>query len=212
MPAGVLFAIDAPLVSWSESGTALRPTDQVPTWSAIVGLIGAALGLSRTDNRLAQIALDYGMAVEIRRRGLLIEDFHTIQSPERSQSARIRASTRLQELSVESVHTTITRREYVTDASYSFLVVSLSDTPVFSPNEIANALGNPIFPLYAGRRSCPLGRINATIVKGEMDEVLPKATHWDLRITTNRSPSLIRERRDLRSVNSTYLMRRECVA
>jgi CRISPR system Cascade subunit CasD len=212
MPAGVLFGIDAPLVSWSESGTALRPTDQVPTWSAIVGLIGAALGLSRTDNRLAQIALDYGMAVEIRSRGLLIEDFHTIHSPKRSQSEKIRASTRSHELSVETVYTTITRREYVSGASYLFLVISLSDTPVFSTSDIANALGNPVFPLYAGRRSCPLGRINATIANGEMDEVLPKATHWDSRIATSRSPSLIRERRDLRSVNSTYLMRRECVA
>jgi len=45
-----------------------------------------------------------------------------------------------------------------------------------------------------------------------LDDLLPKATHWDSRIPTKRVPSLIRERRDLRSVNATYLMRKECVA
>jgi len=212
MSIGISFAIEVPLVSWSESGTALRPSDQVPTWSAIVGMMGAALGLSRTDHRLAELGLDYGMAVEILHRGTLVEDFHTIQSPERSQSEKIRASTRYQELSVKDVHTTITRREYISGASYLFLIVALVDDPVFAPCEVAQALRNPIFPLYAGRRSCPIGRVNATVIEGDLDGLLKKATHWDSRITTSRVPSLIRERRDLRSVNATYLMRKECIA
>lgn len=211
-PQGVRFRLQTPLASWSESGAALRPTDNVPSWSALVGMIGAAFGWRRADGRLSQLATDYAMAVRIERSGERIEDYQTVQSPERSQADRLRASTRADELSVPNVHTTITRREYVADAIYEILVLAVANTPVVTADEIRAAMLRPIFPLYAGRRSCALGRLAAVVVTGELDTLLPDATNWDSRLVTARAPSLVRERRDMRVGANSYALRHECVA
>ena len=199
------------MASWAEGGAALRPTDMTPTWSAIVGLVSAALGWKRDDDRIAQFALNYAMAIQVIEAGSRLMDYQTIQSPERSQSDRRRARTRADELSVDTIHTTITRREYVTGADYDFLLLPVVDAPVIAPPEIAHALRNPYFPLYIGRRSCPVGQIFARCEEGVLDQLLPHATHWDSRLMSSRVPSLIRERRDLRAKGLTYLTRRECV-
>lgn len=199
-------------MSWSETGAASRPTDFVPSWSAIVGLVGAALGWGRTDQRLVRFANDYALAVAVENPGERIQDYHTIQSPEKSQAEAMRAQTRADELSVASVHTTITRREYVSGAAYTVLLLADSDSPIASATEIAAGLGRPVFPLYAGRRSCALGRVAAEVVAGNLDDLLPGATHWDHRLASGRSPSLIRERRDQRVGPFAFTIRHECVA
>jgi len=209
---GVLFPLRSPLVAWSEGGAALRPTDFVPTWSAIAGMVGAAFGWDRRDARIAGLAGDYAMAVRVDRAGVRIEDYHTVQSPERSQADAMRARTRADELSVEDVHTTITRREYVSDAAYTILLLAIAGSPGVNAEEIRAALMRPAFPLYAGRRSCTLGRIAAELVHGDLDALMPDATHWDSRLPSKRTPSLVRERRDQRVGAMTYGVRHECVA
>lgn len=209
---GLRFRLRVPMASWSETGANLRPTDFVPTWSAITGLIGAAFGWRRDDIRLVELASGYALAVRVEKPGERLEDYHTVQSPERSHSDRLRSRTRADELSVAQIHTTITRREYVTGADYSLLVVAAVESPVVEPGQIVDALRRPVFPLYAGRRSCPIGRIAAEPVSGAMDSVMPDATHWDARIPSSRTPSLIRERRDLRVGAMAYAARNECVA
>jgi CRISPR system Cascade subunit CasD len=144
--------------------------------------------------------------------GERIQDYHTIQSPEKSQAEAMRAQTRADELSVASVHTTITRREYVSGAAYTVLLLADTDSPVVSATEIVEALRRPVFSLYAGRRSCALGRLAAEEVAGDLDALLPNATHWDHRMSTGRTPSLIRERRDQRAGPFAYAIRHECVA
>ena len=201
-----------PLASWSETGASLRPTDMVPSWSAIVGLVGAAFGWGRSDMRLVSLADDYAMAVRVDQPGERIEDYHTVQSPEKVQAERLRARSRADELAVEQIHTTITRREYVSGAAYTFLLLACRDTPVVSTGDIVEALLRPVFPLYAGRRSCLLGPIKAEAVVGTLDALLPDATHWDSRLPSTRSATLIRERRDQRIGAFTYSIRFECVA
>ncbi len=161
---GIRFIVRTPLASWSQTGAALRPTDFVPTWSAIVGLLGAALGWSREDRRLDRLAADYAMAVRVDAAGERIEDYHTVQSPEKSQAGAMRARTRQDELSVRDVHTTITRREYVSGAAYTVLVLATVDAPVATPAQLAEGLAHPVFPLYAGRRTCLLGKVMAETV------------------------------------------------
>lgn len=212
MSAGFQFELKEPMVSWSETGAHVRPTETTPTWSAIVGLISAALGLSRNDERIAQISTDFAMAVEVIRAGSRLDDYQTIQSPDAKQSQRLRANTRLDELSVSTINTTITRREYVMDAHYRILVLACSEDPIFKPTEIVAALRNPKYSLYVGRRSCPIGSLHTELVSGNIDSILPEATHWDRRLVSSRSPSLIRERRDLRLAGMRYGTRMECVA
>lgn len=209
---GVLFTIAAPLASWSTGGAAIRPTDSVPTWSAITGLLGAALGWSRIDERLVRIAEQYAMAVQVMNVGITVEDYHTVQAPDADAARRARANTRSDELLVSEPNTTITRREYVPDARYKVLVLALTSTPIVAAPELAWSLAHPVYPLYAGRRSCLIGRIAADVVAGDMDTLLPSATHWDSRLKTARTPSIVRERRDMRVGARVFAARHECVA
>lgn len=204
-----IFDLRTPLASWAEGGAALRPTDFVPSWSAIVGMVGAALGWPRGDERLVRFASDYALAVAVHRPGVRIEDFHTIQSPTARQASDLRARTRADELSVDDVHTSITRREYVSDAVYTIAVFRLNDEPVVAVDVVVAALGDPVFPLYAGRRGCALGRIGARAVEGPLESVLPAATHWDWRIPAPWRPSIVRERRDMLMGGRKFTVRQE---
>lgn len=206
----VTFNLAVPLVSWAEAGSAVRPTDSVPTWSAVVGMMGAALGLSRGDHRLFELARDYALAVEVRVAGQRFEDYHTVQTPKKAAGAAM-ARTRGEELALER-QTSITRREYVAGAVYQIFIVALANEPCLSPDAIAAALRSPVFPLAAGRRSCLVGAVSATVVDGVLDEILLAATHWDARIKTVRPYSLIRERRDMPVSPRVFDIRLECMA
>ena len=208
----VRFDLNPTLASWSESGVVIKPTDRVPSWSALVGLVGAAFGWARDDARLPHFAAEYAMAIEVLRPGVVIEDYQTVQSPEADQARRRRSRTRLDELSVAKVYTSITRREYVADASYRITLVPTTQVPEVDATAICEALAHPVFPLSAGRRSCAVGPLRATVVSGEFDDLVATATHWDRRIATVREPSVIRERRDLIVGERQFVARLECVA
>ncbi len=206
----VAFNLAAPLVSWAEAGSAVRPTDSVPTWSAVVGMMGAALGLRRGDSRLFELARDYALAVEVQQAGRRLEDYHTVQTPKRAASA-VTARTRGEELALD-LQTSITRREYVAGAVYRIFIVTMAPEPCCSPASLATALRSPFFPLSAGRRSCLVGNVAAIVVDGELDEALRDATHWDARIKLARPYSMIRERRDMPVAPRVFDIRLECMA
>ena len=206
------FDLAVPLSSWAVGGNAITPTMAVPTWSAMVGMIGAALGIPRDDDRLPVIAADYGLAVQVMDAGAREYDYHTIQSPMTSKVRPLRARTRAQELdlnSVDDLNTTITRREYMQGARYQIFVVQLAVTPLFSVDQIVAALREPAYPLYAGRRSCVIGRVNAQPVG---IDALADATHWDQRIPLEKPHSMVAERHDLLTGRRTFSIRHECVA
>ena len=196
------FDISAPLASWSTTGTHYRPTDNTPSWSAITGMCGAAFGWQRTNDCLVKFANDYAMAIEVRRPGERLVDYHTVQSPHRPALNGKTPRTRWEELQAINPrgepHTTPTRREYLQDVKYKIALVRISDNPVVSVDQIIDALRTPVYPLFAGRRSCPIGPILAQKSNGQsIEEVLPDVTHWDQRLKSNLAHSLVRERRDL---------------
>jgi CRISPR system Cascade subunit CasD len=203
------FDLNTPMVSWGTGGNSIVPTMTVPTWSAVVGLIGAALGIARDDAGLTDIANDYALAVRVDRSGVRSADYHTVQSPSASQVRAIRPRTRAQELEcIDDLNTTITRREYVHDAKYRMFVVQVVQSPSVAINTIVAALRDPVYPLYAGRRSCVLGRLDAKVV--ELEDV-QTATHWDQRIPLRKSFSMVTERRDLLVGSRSFGVRFECV-
>lgn len=214
----VVLTLRAPLSSWSEGGVTYRPTDMVPTWSALVGLIGAAFGWARDDNRLVELAREYAPAVKVEKNGERIVDYHTVQTPHAPSLGNIAPLTRLDELErgrkVDGmVHTNITRREYVCDAAYAVAIFPTGPTPTPAAGEIVEALRNPVFPLYLGRKSCTPTHIEATVIEAAKVEDALDATHWDARLTTKLSATAARERRDqLLSVSPrSFGLRRECV-
>lgn len=127
--ATLLLRLAGPLQSWGvESKFEIRRTMNFPTKSGIIGMLAAALGYSR-ENSLDELnKLKFGVRVD--REGKLIRDYHTAVG--------------------EKPY--ITNRYYLSDAI--FLVGLESDDRNFL-NTVENALKNPAFPLFLGRRSCP---------------------------------------------------------
>ena len=121
-----------------------------PGRSAVLGLIGAALGLRRddVDGQAALSAIQ--MAVAVHDEGSPLRDYHTVQSV--TAAAAKRPDTRREALRVAGrrANTTITLRDYRVGPAYA---VALWGAPL---EVIAQALKRPAFVLYLGRKSCAL--------------------------------------------------------
>ncbi len=152
----LLLRLEGPLQSWGDqqSKFVIRRTGQAPTKSGVLGLCCAALGVSRHDarHRLAELNT-LAMGVRIDRPGVRWWDYHTVGAGMEMQIAEKRGKTKPGAM--------LTRREYLCDAS--FLVALLGDAGLIQ--QLRMALLNPIWPIYLGRKSCPvsvplLGRID----------------------------------------------------
>ena len=141
----LLLKLAGPLQSWGVgSKYNWRKTSNEPSKSGIVGLVAAALGRRRTDS--VDDLARFGFAVRIDQAGLYERDYQTAKG-------RVFDS-RLQKWvpSKKGKHAWETQRFYLADAVF----IAGLEVPDERVDEIANALLRPAFPLYLGRRSCPL--------------------------------------------------------
>ncbi len=153
----LVFRLYGPMLSWGEVAVGeSRHTASHPGRSALLGLLGAALGIRRDDED-GQLALarSYRFAVKQLSAGLLIRDYHTTQVPD--SVGKFRYRTRRDELVIgrERLGTILSSREYRTD-SLALVAVRAEDNAVASLNKLVDALRKPHFQLYLGRKSCPL--------------------------------------------------------
>ena len=127
-----------PLQSWgSRSRFSDRDTEMEPTRSGVIGLLCAALGLPR-DSSLERFE-GLRMAGRGDRQGALLRDFHTAQNVRRAGGGKT------------GEQAVISNRYYLTDAV--FLVLLEGDHDLLA--ELDDALANPVWPLFLGRKSCP---------------------------------------------------------
>jgi CRISPR system Cascade subunit CasD len=119
-----------------------RRVNHFPTRSAIVGLLAAALGISRTDQQaLYELSEQITTAVQVNQAGEKMMDYHTVQNF-RSPEGKIQKGTKP------------TYREYWCDCEYTFAISA--ESSLISQLEVA--VKAPIFSLYQGRKCCPLTR------------------------------------------------------
>lgn len=153
----LLFRLYGSLASWGEIAVGeTRHSASYPSKSAIVGLMGAALGVRRTDRaKQQQLQNGYHLAVEVYSYGYLLRDYHTTQVPD--SVGKISYRTRRDELVLgkSRLGTILSTREYRTDAMALVAVKALPGAP-FTLTEIKEHLLKPKFHLYLGRKSCPL--------------------------------------------------------
>ena len=152
------FTIFAPIASWGDVAVGeIRGTWDRPSRSAILGLIGAALGVERDDlERQRHLAEAFGVAVRVDASGQPITDYHTAQTLSRVNMRRSGARTRAQMMAVDDRQTIVSRRRYLTDSLYTILLWERAGGAL-RLHEILTALRSPVFSLYAGRRAAPLG-------------------------------------------------------
>lgn len=163
------FTIFAPLASWGDVAVGeMRGTWDRPSRSAILGLIGAALGIERQDvDRQVQLTHAFGVAVRVDSSGRPLTDYHTAQTVSRINMRRSGARTRAQMMAHPERHTIMSQRRYLTDTLYTILIWERADA-AWQLADVRAALMSPVFALYAGRRAAPLGLpVNPVLVKAE---------------------------------------------
>ena len=101
-------------------------------------MIAAAMGLQRNDDsKMLEPLSKLRFGVRVDREGKLLKDFHMVHEYKNGKM----------------VDSHLTERYYLSDAV--FLAAFESDSREFL-EDIADALNNPVYPLFLGRRSCPI--------------------------------------------------------
>lgn len=162
----LVFQLYAPLSSWGiEAVGEVRHTAVIPTRSALLGLLAAATGIKREEEeRLNRFNRSYHVAVRsLSDQESWLRDYHSVTMP-RENRKRI-YHTRRDEwlLDPEELSTLITQREYRSDAYYHVAISAAPDADI-SLTQLLQALNHPHFPLYLGRKACPLALPLAPII------------------------------------------------
>ncbi len=155
----LVFQLQASLSSWGETAVGeYRPSGEYPSQSAIHGLLGAALGITRDDDASqAALRAGYRLAVGVLSQGRLLRDYHTAQVPGRTDLKKRPHATRRDELAIPKtdLNTILSSRDYRQDAAALVAVQIVANAP-YSLVQLADALKRPRFVMYMGRKSCPV--------------------------------------------------------
>lgn len=156
----LVFTLAAPMGSFGGlAGHERRGSDIWPKRSAILGVLGAALGIERSDAVGQGTLKRWKVAVSMLSESVPLRDFHTVQTVPSTKvkrpNSRKQALNRLKEQALSKLkkidNPVITRRDYRCDCVFG---VALRDGPEIE--EARNALERPVFTPYLGRKSCPL--------------------------------------------------------
>ncbi|XOV70440.1 MAG: type I-E CRISPR-associated protein Cas5/CasD [Verrucomicrobiota bacterium] len=143
--------LDGPMQSWGHASRFGRRTTALhPTRSGVLGLIAAAMGIDKHGTEEAnhmkcfaslQLTTVTLMRTSCQNRSLpmrRLEDYHTVTGIRRASG----------KVAVDA--TVLTYRHYLLDARFGVLL----DGPVAVLVEIANALSDPKWGIWLGRKSC----------------------------------------------------------
>ncbi|UIZ92562.1 type I-E CRISPR-associated protein Cas5/CasD [Corynebacterium sp. CNCTC7651] len=154
MAHSLLLLLKGPMQSWGdESRFKVRATAPTPSKSGIVGLLAAAEGRRRSDpvEDLAALTL----AVRVDQSGSLLRDYQTAQDWIRKPGSSA----------------SLVTRYYLADAAFVAAVESEHREVV---EGLESALRQPAYPLFMGRRSCP---VHPGLVLGIVDKPAEEALH-----------------------------------
>ncbi|WP_157973619.1 type I-E CRISPR-associated protein Cas5/CasD [Tropicimonas sp. IMCC34043] len=149
MPDYLIFQLTAALGAMGEfAGHERRGSLIWPGRAALIGLMGAALGVRRGGDFSALDALQ--TAVAVFDHGGPLRDYHTVETVPTAAARRPQSRPEALRLANGRTNTTITLRDYRTGPLYG---VAVWGGPLL---ELQAALKQPVFTLYLGRKSCPL--------------------------------------------------------
>jgi len=181
--------LEGPMQAWGDhhSRFVVRKTWHAPTKSGVMGILCAAMGISRQDARqhLPHFNDAVRMAVRIDRPGFRWWDYHTT-------GAHLRMRTAEGKLREDPLPT---RREHLCDASF---LVALQAPPDLIAT-FHNALLHPVWPPYLGRKNCPpslplVGRRDpAEPDCGDFPDLLHalRAIPWRRRLRDEQPPAVL---------------------
>jgi CRISPR system Cascade subunit CasD len=156
----LVLKLHGPMQAWGEhTFEGLRPSANFPTRSGVLGLLGACLGITRSDReRLQALADSVGMAVRVDKRSVTrkegtarslrmvkMTDYHTVKGAREDYTG------------LKSHETIQTWREYLYDAEFTVALWNRPDAAL-TLDDLERAVKKPHFTPYLGRRSCPIAR------------------------------------------------------
>lgn len=172
----LIFQLQGPMASWGvDAPGEVRHSHELPTRSALLGLLAAALGIRRDEEkRLNEFNQHYAFLLCASREPRWARDYHTVQMPKEVRKARY--FSRREELSdPELLSALISRRDYYTDAWWMVALAQTSGAP-YSLEQLRDALQHPVFSLYLGRKSHPLALpLAPLLLEGSAPDVLSDA-------------------------------------
>ena len=134
--------LDGPLQSYGRySKWDTRDSGYFPSKSAIVGMIGCAMGVERNDSYLDFLADNLSVNVRIDRNGRSLEDLQTVNSSVYMASGGLKDGGKYHPLF---------NKIYIQDAIFTVFIVG----EIELLKNIFNAFQNPKWPVYLGRKSC----------------------------------------------------------
>ncbi len=160
----LLLRLKAPMQSWGVSSRfSIRDTGKEPSKSGVIGLLCAALGISRDEanleNSVFRKLTELKMNVRVLREGVMQKDYHTAQN-----IAKAAGGTKPTELST---------RWYLADADF---LVGLESDDLSLLENLQNALKKPKWQLFLGRKafvpSVPVYQAKDGLQNGEIETVL----------------------------------------
>ncbi|MDR4534008.1 type I-E CRISPR-associated protein Cas5/CasD [Glutamicibacter sp. PS] len=162
----LLLRLKGPMQAWGvDSRYTTRSTQEYPSKSGVLGLLAAAQGRRRTDPLEDLAGLSFGVRTD--QPGVLMRDFRTAQNWETGKSQPLSS------------------RYYLADAIF---VAGISG-PERSLAPFREALARPRFPLYLGRRSCPVNPdLFIDIVDQEL-EIALRSVPWQASLHHRQSRS-----------------------
>ncbi len=145
----LVFTLAAQLAAMGDlAGHERRGSLSWPGRSAVLGLLGAALGLRRVDDFSALDTLS--VAVAVFESGQPLRDYHTVQTVPTAAVRRPQSRPEALACGKGKLNTAITLRDYHTGVLFG-VAVSGGDLA-----RLRAALERPGFHLYLGRKACPL--------------------------------------------------------
>lgn len=177
----LVFRLYGPMASWGQAAVGGdRPTDIQPPRSAILGLLGAALGIKRDQQaKLDELQRSVVLATKQCVPSSLIRDYHTSQVP--SQQRNVVHRTRKSELDEPKLNTILSSRDYRCDGVW-IVAVSSSAQSELDLEMLKSALLTPVYTLSLGRKSCPPALplspkiVSTNTIKEALDTEFPPLT------------------------------------
>lgn len=175
----LVFQLHGPMASWGvDAPGEVRHSHELPSRSALLGLLAAALGIRRDEEeRLNAFNRHYQFLLCASGNPRWARDYHTVQMPKEVRKARY--FSRREELQdPELLSALISRRDYYTDAWWMIAVSATPDAP-YTLAQLQTSLQHPVFPLYLGRKSHPLALpLAPQLLEGSAAGVLREAYRW----------------------------------
>lgn len=134
--------LDGVLQSYGiESKWDSRDTGYYPTKSAIIGMIGCAMGIERNDTYLDILSKNLSINVRIDKPGRPLDDLQTVNYPILQADGKYKEG---------GTYHPLLNKFYLQDAVFTVFVVGSLELL----SSIYNAFQKPFWPVYLGRKCC----------------------------------------------------------